>query len=41
MNLLRKVAKELSGTKTSPVHHLFPLGDEYVKARGKRFCNSR
>lgn len=30
--------KRLSATKTSPLHHLFPLGDEYVKARGKDFA---
>ena len=30
--------KRLSATKKSPLHHLFPLGDEYVKARGKDFA---
>ena len=46
INKLNRIADEiitqggrrLSGTKTSPVHHLFPLGDEYVKARGKDFA---
>lgn len=36
--LITQGGKRLSGTKTSPVHHLFPLGDEYVKARGKDFA---
>jgi len=30
--------KRLSGTKTSQVHHLFPLGDKYVKASGRNFA---
>ncbi len=30
--------KRLSATKKSPLHHLFPLGDEYVKARRKDFA---
>jgi hypothetical protein len=36
--IITQGGKRLSGTKTSPVHHLFPLGDEYVKARGKDFA---
>ena len=31
-------SKRLSGTKTSQVHHLFPLGDKYVKASGRNFA---
>ena len=31
--LITQGGKRLSGTKTSPVHHLFPLGDEYVNNR--------
>jgi len=36
--LITQGGKRLSATKTSPLHHLFPLGDEYVKARGKDFA---
>jgi len=36
--LITQGGKRLSGSKTSPLHHLFPLGDEYVKARGKDFA---
>ena len=36
--LITQGGKRLSGTKTSQVHHLFQLGDKYVKASGRNFA---
>ena len=36
--IITQGGKRLSGTKTSQVHHLFPLGDKYVKASGRNFA---
>ena len=36
--IITQGGKRFSGTKTSQVHHLFPLGDKYVKASGRNFA---
>ena len=36
--LITQGGKRFSGTLTSQVHHLFPLGDKYVKASGRNFA---
>ena len=36
--IITQGGKRLSGTRTSQVHHLFPLGDKYVKASGRNFA---
>jgi hypothetical protein len=36
--IITQGGKRLSGTRTSQVHHLFQLGDKYVKASGRNFA---
>ena len=36
--IISQGGKRISGTPTSPAHHLFPLGDEYVKANARNFA---